>query len=54
VDDVKLVLQVKESAPVREQRLIFAGKQLEDGRLLTACGIRRESTLHLVGRLRGC
>jgi hypothetical protein len=53
VDDVKLVLQVTEGAPVREQRLIFAGKQLEDGRLLPACGIRRESTLHVVGRLRG-
>ena len=53
VFNIKLRIQKKEGIPIKQQRLVFSGYQLEDYKTLTDYKIAHESTLHLILRLRG-
>jgi len=53
IEQIKKLIEAKEALPCSQQRLIFHGFQLEDGKTLRECNIRRESTIQLVKRLVG-
>ncbi|XP_014242751.1 ubiquitin-40S ribosomal protein S27a [Cimex lectularius] len=53
VEKLKQAIEVKESIKPDQQRLIYGGKQLENGNTLAHYNIQKESTIHLVFRLLG-
>ena len=53
IEDVKAKIEEKEGVPVDQQRLIFAGKQLDGQKTLQECGINEGDSLSMVLRLRG-
>lgn len=53
VEDLKRRISESEGIPVDDQRLVFEGKQLENGRMLSGYGIKHDSTIYLILKLRG-